>query len=430
METKRQLLEPGGWSEILNLYAYAMRVAVALLDADGQLVGTCHNPQPIWSLARAARPEWGTGCLFCLEANGDPSGRCTAIARARQSGVPVLVHDRGGFAHVALPLSLGDRHLGILLAGQVFDRYPEPLALDRIAKEFGLSAQRLWNTARHQVPVSSSNLGVYGSLLHTLGEAVLGQRQGFFLKRQLATTDAELLSTNLHLERANRDLLAKVEELHKSNGEKVVLMQEVHHRVNNNLQVIGSLLRLQAESSEDEKLAEALRTTTLRIDSMALIHAQLYETDDLREVDFGNYAARLGDNLFLSYGIDRERIKLSVDMNNLRLAVYQAIPAGLILSELVSNALKYAFPEHRRGSIWVEGVRQGERVEISVRDDGVGLPQQPAPRRGKSRGLEIVKVLCSQLHGTLEQNHGAGDAGPGAVFRISFPAKVVLKASV
>src|SRR6266852_2711216 len=111
---------------------------MALTDSEGQLLGICHNPQPIWSLARMAKPEWGAGCPFCL----DLSERCTAAADALRTGSMVLVHDLAGLAHVALPLSLGDRHLGTLIAGQVFDRYPEPLALERVAREFGLSAQR------------------------------------------------------------------------------------------------------------------------------------------------------------------------------------------------------------------------------------------------------------------------------------------------
>jgi len=406
------------------LYARAMQVAVALTDSDGQLLGVCHNPQPIWSLARTARPDWGGGCLFCLDTDGEPGRHCSAAADAVRTNSVVLAHDRAGFAHVALPLTLGDRYLGTLLAGQVFDHYPEPLALERTAKQFGLSSQQVWNIARHQIPVNGSNLKVYGSLLLTLGQALLGQRHSAILKRQLATSDAELISANQDLEQVNASLLANVAELSKSNAEKEVLLQEVHHRVNNNLQVIGSLLRLQAESSEDRQLADALRTTQLRIDSMALIHAQLYNAADVSDVDFADYTARLSDNLLSSYGVDRQRITLSTDMGALKMTVDQAIPAGLILGELIANALKYAFPSQRRGSIFIEGRRRGERIELAVRDDGIGIAAHPQPQQRKSRGLQIVTVLCAQLHATLEQTRGA-EPGPGAVFRISFPAKAL-----
>jgi PAS domain S-box-containing protein len=184
-ELRAELLDSESWGKILELYARTMRLAVALIDPEGQLVGTCHNPQPIWSLARDARPEWGAGCLFCLE----PSERCAAASDARRTNSLVLVHDRAGFAHVASPLSLGDRYMGTLIAGQVFDRYPEPLPLQRVAREFGLSAQRLWYAARQQAPISRTNLTVFGNLLGTLGHAFLRERYGGILGRRLAESN-------------------------------------------------------------------------------------------------------------------------------------------------------------------------------------------------------------------------------------------------
>jgi two-component sensor histidine kinase len=425
-----------------------MHVAVALTDPEGRLMGICHNPQPIWSLARGARPEWGAQCIFCLHPTASPYGEtadgeagalCTAAADARRTGSVALAHDLAGLAHVAVPLASGDWYFGTLLAGQVFDHYPGPLALGRVAKEFGLSEQQLWSVARQQLPVSRASLEVYGSLLLTLGQALLEQRYSTILKKKLFVSDAELYSANQELAAANANLLAKVAELSKSNGEKSVLLQEVHHRVNNNLQVIASLLRLQAESFGDGHLAEALRTSQMRIESMALIHAQLYDAADLRQVDFAEYSERLAENLLLSYGVDRERIKLSMNMGALKLSVDQAIPAGLILGELITNAIKYAFPDQRRGRIRIEGGRIedgdcGERIELALHDDGVGIPETaphlgskrgaaPAPSRVRgSRGLQIVTILCGQLHATFERTHGSEDPGPGAVFRISFPA--------
>lgn len=384
-------------------------------------MGTCHNPQPIWSLIQGAKPEWGGRCIFCM--NGETGG-CTAAGDARRTGSVALVHDLAGLAHVAVPLASGEWYFGTVLAGQVFDRYPDALGVGRTAKEYGVSEQRLWSVARQQVPVSRANLEVYGSLLLTLGEALLDQRNSTILKRKLFVSDAELHSANQELATANANLLAKVDELSKSNGEKSVLLQEVHHRVNNNLQVIASLLRLQAESFGDSRLADALRTSQLRIESMALIHAQLYDAADLRQVDFADYAMRLAENLLMSYGVDRDRITLSMNMGALKLSVDQAIPAGLILGELISNAIKYAFPGKRRGSIQIQGRRidGGERIELVLSDDGVGIPGPTTARpHGSSRGLQIVTILCGQLHATLEQTHGAGETGPGAIFRISFP---------
>lgn len=427
VKSKSQLLDLESWAEVLKFYAQAMHVAIALTDSEGGLMGICHNPQPIWSLAREARPDWGARCIFCLQ--GETGEDCTVAADARRTGSVSLAHDLAGFAHLAIPLASGDWYFGTLLAGQVFDRFPEPLAVERVATEFGLSEQRLWSIARQQVPVSRSNLEVYGSLLLTLGQALLEQRYSAILKRKLFVSDAELQASNRELEAANAHLLVKVAELSKSNGEKSVLLQEVHHRVNNNLQVIASLLRMQAESFGDNRLADALRTSQLRIESMALIHAQLYDAEDLRQVDFADYSTRLAENLLVSYGVDRERIAFSENMGELKLSVDQAIPAGLILGELISNAIKYAFPGQRRGSIRIQGGRteggSGEqRIELAVCDDGVGIPgPAQAVRRGSSRGLQIVTILCGQLHATLEQTVGCGEPGPGAIFRISFPDK-------
>ncbi len=387
-------------------------------------------PQPSAHLEFGSQRKAGVGkgLPFCLRLSRDPSGECCAAAEAKRTGGVVLVHDRAGFAHVAVPLSFGDYPVGTLLAGQVFDKYPEPLALDRVAREFGLSPQGLWNVARGQVPVSGSSLRIFGSLLHTLGQALLAQRYGTILKQQLASSDAELQSTNLELEEANLNLLAKVAELGKSNGEKEVLMQEVHHRVNNNLQVISSLLRLQGGSSEDRQLTDALRTTQLRIDSMALIHAQLYQSSDLREVRFGDYIKSLTDNLLLAYGVDRERIAMSVAMDALKMTVDQAITAGLILNELISNSLEVcSFPGGVTApfSSRADAKRTGSNSPCAMTESVSGGEEDG---RGPetaclAAGLQIMNVLCSQLRATLERTRGAGEPGPGTIFRISFVDK-------
>src|SRR5450755_4328284 len=132
-ELRSKLLDPVRWGTILGLYARTTTLAVALIDPDGQLVGRCHNPQPIWQLAREARPNSTDGCLFCLETNAI----CSAAAEALRTGSLTLAHDQAGFAHVALPLTLGNQHLGTLLAGQILDRYPQPLPLQRVARDFG-----------------------------------------------------------------------------------------------------------------------------------------------------------------------------------------------------------------------------------------------------------------------------------------------------
>jgi two-component sensor histidine kinase len=413
----KELLDPASWGEVLELYAHAVNLAVALVDGEGRVVGRCHNPQPIWNMAREARPEWGPGCPFCLDA----SGHCTAAADARRTRSVVLVRGLGGFVHVAAPLFLADPHVGTVVAGQVFDQYPDLLQLERVAKEFGLLGRELWRLARQSIPMSRTNMAAFGNLLYTLGNAFLQERYSTILQRTLAETNVKLQSSNQDLNDANTRLHGKVLELDQANAEKDILLSEVHHRVNNNLQVVASLLRMQAEAFPDGQVAEALRESQLRIDSMALIHAQLYSSVGWRAVDFAEYAAILANNLFRSYGIDQAHITCRLEVASFELGVDKAVPAGLILNELITNALKHAFPEGRHGSILVHGELRDGRIEFDVQDDGVGIRKTIELRRQQPLGLKIVSTLCRQLKGTFVQPDSAEGPSPGSIFRVSFP---------
>src|SRR5271170_3865389 len=180
------LLDLDAWGEILATYGRTMRVAVALTDSQGQVLGNCHNPQPVWMLVQGGPLVWRTGCPFCIT-TGPP---CAAVKEALQTGAVVMVRDQAGLTHVSVPLLLGKRPLGAVIAGQVFDRYPEPLPLRRLAKEFGVSAQELWNVARKQRPLSTSILKASGDVLCALGQAFLRQRYSAILEAKLAETNA------------------------------------------------------------------------------------------------------------------------------------------------------------------------------------------------------------------------------------------------
>lgn len=214
-----------------------------------------------------------------------------------------------------------------------------------------------------------------------------------------------------------RQLKRERDRLSASLAEKEVLLKEVHHRVKNNLQVIASLLRLQANALGDETLAAALRSSQNRVESMALIHEQLYATEDLRDVDLAQHAAMLVNNLLYAFGFDDGRVAAKLEITPLPLGVDRAIPAGLILNELISNSLEHAFPEGRRGSISVQGGLAEGRIELTVRDDGIGLPPNFDLKHLKSLGLEIVNILLRQLKGELRI-----ESANGTAFHIWFPA--------
>jgi PAS domain S-box-containing protein len=182
---RADLLDLDAWGEILTTYSRSMRVAVALTDSQGRLLGECHNPQPVWKLVNGAAPVGGAGCPFCITTHLP----CTAVVAALQGGEAVMVRDQAGLTHVAVPLLLGKQRLGAIIAGQVFDRYPEPLSMRRVAKESGVSAQQLWEVARRQVPISRTILLASGDLLCTLGQAFLLQRYGTIIEAELGRTN-------------------------------------------------------------------------------------------------------------------------------------------------------------------------------------------------------------------------------------------------
>jgi len=218
-----------------------------------------------------------------------------------------------------------------------------------------------------------------------------------------------------------RELREEHARLARFLAEKEVLLQELHHRVKNNLQVIASLLSLQAKAASDETVTAVLRESQHRVEAIALIHEQLYESADFRKVDLSWQADQLMTNLFNAFGVDRLRIsgKVTVHARSeggaLALSVDQAIPIGLILNELISNSLKHAFPDGRAGSIRIEVRSRNGNVELAVIDDGVGVPQGLAAGTPKSLGLQIVEILARQLHGTW--NFG-GESGTS--FHLSF----------
>ncbi len=196
----------------------------------------------------------------------------------------------------------------------------------------------------------------------------------------------------------------------RSLREKEVLLKEIHHRVKNNMQVISSLLRLRASRMVDRRDKEALIESQNQIKSMALVHEKLYQSGDLANIDFKGYVKQLSGDLFRSYGVDPGKIGLRLDVENAGLKIESAIPCGLIISELVSNCIKYAFPGDMKGfiSISLRSVDNNGQVRLEVSDDGVGIPDEVDPEGVKSLGLRLVSILVAQLQGTLNVKRESG----------------------
>ena len=199
--------------------------------------------------------------------------------------------------------------------------------------------------------------------------------------------------------------------------EKEVLLQEVHHRVKNNMQVMISMINLQCEKIEDKYICDVFNKTVDRISSMALVHKQLYKTKYFSKVDITKYINSIVENLFVSRGVDTAKISLIIGNNDIALSLDSAISCGLIINELITNSLKYAFPENRKGLIRIEFGSLGDgQLEMRVSDDGVGMPVDFDFSDSDTLGLQIVKGLAEhQLCGTVKL-----DSTKGTKFLIRF----------
>jgi two-component sensor histidine kinase len=192
-------------------------------------------------------------------------------------------------------------------------------------------------------------------------------------------------------------------QVHNSLQEKEVLLKEIHHRVKNNLQIISSLLNLQTRGIEDNNTLQAMRDSQMRIRSMALIHEKLYQSPSLASIDFGEYVKSLTIDLFRTYRGHASGIQLEIKVDEVFLSLDHAVSCGLILNELMTNALKYAFPNGRSGTIWVELHATPEHMlNLQVADDGVGIPSDLDIFNTKSLGLQLVNNLVRQLDATLK----------------------------
>jgi len=200
-------------------------------------------------------------------------------------------------------------------------------------------------------------------------------------------------------------------------AEKEVLLKEIHHRVKNNLQIVSGLLQLQAQSLDDEQVVEALKESQNRVEAMSLIHKKLYTSSDLGQVDVADYVHSLAISLMTTYQIQPGQIALEVDVEPIALCLDHAIPCGLIINELVSNALKYAFPENPCGEINIKLCQTQASFELTIQDNGIGLPADLDWQNAQSLGLSLVYALATeQLEGSL-----AVDYNQGTAFTIKFP---------
>jgi PAS domain S-box-containing protein len=202
--------------------------------------------------------------------------------------------------------------------------------------------------------------------------------------------------------RTDEALRERQERLTASLKEREVLLQEVHHRVKNNLQVVSSLLNMQMRQSADEHAQSALAESRQRVAAIALIHEKLYQSKDYAGVPFSDYVRTLAADVFHAAGSPYGRVELEIDVESVSLAVDKAIPCGLILSELLTNTLKHAFPNEREGRVQVSLHQSDADLELVVADDGIGMPADFNVEDSTTLGMQLVTTLVEQLEGRLE----------------------------
>jgi signal transduction histidine kinase len=438
------LLDPAAWQEGLEKYALAMHLAVALVDADGRLLGPCLNPQSLWELLRARQPAGAEKCPFALA----PLTPCTCIADALAKGHVVRARERTGLVHFAVPLALGEQKLGALVAGQVFDHYPEQLPLEQMATKLGLSKAKVWQTARLEHPVSPSMLQVYEDLLATHGQAFLHGRYHTLLD---ASRLAELRKADDLLRRAN-------DELEKRVAERTAALEESQKKAlqAERLAAIGQVVTGLAHESRNalQRCQSCLAMLGLRLqdrpDALDLLGRLQKAQDDLHRLfdDVRDYAAPIrlepggchlaevwreawADLAPLRKGKDAE-LREETDGVDLW-CVSSRFHLKQVFRNLLDNALT-AGGEPVRVVIACSpaAIEGAPAVQVAVRDNGPGFTKEQRQKvfepfcttkvHGTGLGLAICKRIVEAHGGRIAVGEGAE---PGAEILVTLARREV-----
>lgn len=196
-------------------------------------------------------------------------------------------------------------------------------------------------------------------------------------------------------------------QMQASLHEKTILLREVHHRVKNNLQIISSLLNLQSSYITDEEAFEVFKESQNRVKSMAMIHEKLYQSGNFAEINVAEYLKSLTENIYSSYGINMNIIKLKINAENIFLDINKAVPCFLLINEVITNSIKHAFPDGRSGKITID-FHEDRGYIISIKDDGIGLPKNLNLKKTETLGMQLINALTSQLDGELEVKSNGG----------------------
>lgn len=223
------------------------------------------------------------------------------------------------------------------------------------------------------------------------------------LERRVDERTKELKSINRILTGEVSERRETEKKLKASLDEKAILIKEIHHRVKNNLQIVSSLLNLQANSVDDSNISGLFQESQMRVRSIALVHENLYQSSSLARIKFDVYLKRLLDYLSKTYTTTLASVEITVDVHDIELGIDQTVPCGLIVNELVSNVFKHAFNEKNTGKITIQMDKLGgKRYVLTVKDNGIGLPEDFDIKDNSSLGMYLIHSLSNQMNGTVE----------------------------
>ncbi len=294
------------------------------------------------------------------------------------------------------------------------------IEINNVAREIlGYSHEELLQMAPKDIEdyKSSNNMSNLLNKDNITFETVLISKEGHKIPVEISTHIFTLNDDKLSLSIA-RDITERKKmenELQVSLEEKEMLLKEIHHRVKNNLMIISSLLNLQSRYIKDKRVLDVFKDSQNRARSMALIHDKLYQSSRLKSIDIGDYIRTLASDLFRTYTTNSSQIDLNFDIEEVMMDINTMIPLGLIVNELLSNCLKHAFPEGRKGEITIGFHHSDHKYLLSVRDDGIGFPEDLNYKKTESLGLRLVNILTDQIDGEIVLKRDNGTE-----FRIEF----------
>jgi len=339
-------------------------------------------------------------------------GSSIGIALSRNRAVEELRETRDYlenlFGYANAPIIVWDPGFKITRFNRAFERLAGHMAEEVIGKKLQILFP---DSSREEslVQIKSTLRGAYWEsveipILRKDGEI----RIALWNSANIYTKDGATLIATIAQGQDITERKQQTTELIRSNREKALLLKEIHHRVKNNLQIIASLLRLNTKYSGDERVEEIFRESQDRIRAMAAVHSMLYKSESFSEINFGEYIRETARQLFRSYNTNPETISLLINAEDVMLSIDSAIPCGLIINELISNALKHAFPDGRSGEIRIAMKMDENDVRIIFENNGVDFPEGIDFRNTETLGLQLVTMLVAQLDGSVEMVGSGG----------------------